>query len=78
MQANSLGLDLAELEDEGGDDVVLLRLGLRVEELQGLAEVVAEGLATDPQLVAFFVRREGVEAVLRVLPRRVGSSELGE
>ena len=46
------GLDLAELEGKGADDVALLRLAHRAEELPRLAVVIGEALGADAQLVA--------------------------
>ena len=77
--ADGLGFDLAQLEDEGRDDVVLLRLGLRVEELPRLREVVGEGLGADAQLVALHAVRRRLAKPRRGSWRGVSaSSELGE
>ncbi len=51
--------------------MVLLRLGLRVEELQRLRVVVGEGFRADPQLVALNVSCEAGETVRRILARRI-------
>ena len=50
--AHSLGLNLAQLEDKGGDDMVLLGDGLRVEKLTRLRKMISERLRANPQLVA--------------------------
>ena len=44
--------DFGELEDESRDDVVLLGLGLRVEEEERLREVIGKGLRADAHLLA--------------------------
>ncbi len=44
-------LDLAQLEHEGVDDVLLLDRLLAAEELAGLAVVIGEALRADPTLV---------------------------
>ena len=75
--ADCLGVDLAEFEDEGGDDVVLLRLSLRVEEHEGLGEVVGERGGADAELVALFLRGEGGETVFGVLTGRIGLEGAG-
>src|SRR6185312_8030198 len=59
---------LAELEDEGGNDMVLLRLGLAGEEKPRLAVVVRKAFGANTQLVAFLRSREaGVAAVLALM-----------
>ena len=58
--------------------MVLFRLGLAEEELPGLAVVVREGFGPNADLIAFLVRRKAREAIRRVLPLRLGLSELGE
>ena len=67
--ADRHGLDLAELEGEGADDVALLRLAHRAEELPGLAVVIGEALGADALLVARLLLRVGRKAAFGALAR---------
>ncbi len=75
--ADGLGVDLAELEDEGGDDVVLLGSVCELKNCRAWREVVAEGLGADAQLVALFVAWKEVKPSCGSCRGVSASSELG-
>ena len=57
--------------------MILLRLGLAVEELAGLAEMIGEGLGPMANLRALHRLRKAMITGLGVLPRRVHSEAVG-
>ena len=75
--ADVLGLDLAELEAEGVDDVLLLRVGHAAPEHRRLAEVVVEALAALAHLVAADGRGVGDEAGAAVLHGAAAAARVG-
>ena len=71
------GLDLAELEGEGADDVALLRLRQGAEQKPRLAVMIGEALRPQPDLLAGFRRAMAGEAQGRILPRALGIQAVG-
>ena len=69
-QAHRLGLHFAQFKDEGGDDVVLLWLGLVEEKQASLTEVVGERRRSDLQLVAGLMGGKAPESERGVLALR--------